>query len=756
MLKNHILLAFRHLKKEKGYALVSIMGLAIAFTVAFFAVAFLLHEMVPDQNFVEKETLYRMNSYFTKTEERIDIPSVSFGAAEELMEKIPELEAMVPIEPMRGAFDVSVGGRTFKVDNCVLTSPGFLGLFKQDLFSVKLPFEEGTILLSNAISKSIFGDIDPTGQIVNTSRGDFIVAGTFEDFPSNSHLQINAAAMSLPSQDDKIGGGYVYVRLQQGTVREKVEEKLAQFSNDLNERYGPFAYSVESADRIYFSDIRVGSTTKVINKNTLQLLLIVSAIILLISTTNIINHTQLKALFRGREVGVKKVLGIKKAQLVYQFFVESFLIVAVSFLLAMSMAQVFASEVYMYLKAVSVNQPVAIAIVAGVALVVTMLMTLSQLYLFAGIMPRRVISGNYHIGTRKHLSKAMIGFQFLITTVLVGGALLVRSQMSYIANKPLGFDEDGLWYVYSGRDSLNLQLLKNEIRSIPEITSATVSSSIPGKPDGYFLYSFHYAKNEDNLLQCQVDQDYFDTYRMSFIEKPTVLTSSGYLLNEQAVLLEEKMDGAFKAEGELLGVVTDFHTSSFLQPIYNVRFRISDETQGFLTVRIVEGKEKEAKQYLAAKWKQLYPDTPFELFNLKDQFVASHASVTDFLRVVNALTLISVFISCVGLSALSAFSIKKKIKEVAIRKVLGATVYQIAKSVNLGFVLIIVGCALAAIPIVNKFGNDWLDRFAYHTQFDLWIQILPGFLVVFVAVAIVTFKTWATAKSNPIEALRTE
>ncbi|WOK08407.1 FtsX-like permease family protein [Imperialibacter roseus] len=753
MLKNHILLAFRHLKKEKGYALVSIMGLAIAFTVSFFAVVFLLHELFPDQHFAQRDRLYRMNSHFTLTEDRVLNPDVSFDAAFELGEKIPELEQVIPIDPVRGPFNISFGGETFKVDKCIFTSPEFTELFKANLFSVQLPFQKGSILLSNNISKAIFGEADPVGQIVNTSRGDFVVAGTFDDFPSNSHIQINAAAISLSSQSS--GSGFVYVKFQEGATLGQVDPKLAELSGELEEQYGPFAYSLESIDEKYFSGT-TGFIFRAINKNALQLLVIISGIILLISITNIVNYTQLKALFRGREVGVKKVLGIKKTQLVYQFFVESFLIVSVSFLLAMSMAQVFASEVYMYLKIVSVNQSLSLAVVAGVALGVAGLLTLPQIYLFTGIMPRKIISGNYKIGSKKHLSKAMIGAQFLITTGLVGGALLVRSQVSYIANKPLGFDADGLWYVHSDRDSLNLQLLKNEVKSIPGVISSTVSSAIPGQNAGYYLTVYDLDKHREQFFECKVDRDYFDTYRIHFKEEPTSLTATGYLLNEQGVWLEKELNGRFKIEGTLEGVVSDFHKSNLRQPIQPLRFRIRDQGNGFLTVRIAEGKEKEAKQYLAAKWKQLYPETPFELFNLKDQFVASHASVMEFLTLVNALTFISVFISCVGLSALSAFSIKKKIKEVAIRKVLGATVYQIAKSVNLGFVLIIAACALAAVPIVNKFGNDWMDGFAYHTRFHWWIQLLPGLLVLAVSVSIVTFKTWVTAKSNPIEALRTE
>jgi len=755
MVKNHILLAFRHLRKEKGYALVSIAGLAIAFTVAFFAVAFLLHELFPDGNFADKDSLFRLNSSFTFTEDNTLTANVPLKAAGALAEKLPEFEKVIPIEPIRGAFNMEVGGKTFKIDKCVLTNTEFPQLFKPILFSVQQPFEAGTILLSSSTSEAIFGQESPIGQIVKTSRGDFVVVGRFADFPSNSHLQIKAAAIPIPLAGTDSGDGYAYVRLLEGTSISQVEQKLTLVSKSIEEAYGPFSYSLESADKIYAKGNN-GFILKGINENALRLVVVVSAIILLISATNIVNHTQLKGLFRGREVGVKKVLGISKLQLLFQFFTESLFVVALSLLLALSMVQVLASDVYMYLKVTSANQPVTVSILGVIGLSFVLLLTFSQAYLFAGIMPRKVISGNYSIGSKKHVAKVMIGFQFLITTVLVGGALLVRSQMNYITTRPLGFEADGLWYLYSGQDSVNLQLLKNELSNTPEFVSATISSAIPGKTNGYFLTTYHFDKRQENLFQCDVDQDYFDTYQINFKEKPASLTSKGYLLNEQAVRLEREMDGAFKTEGSLLGVVADFHTAGLMQPIHAVRFEIEDQANGFLTVRIASGEEREAKQILEARWRQLYPETPFELFNLKDQFIASHTSVTDFLLVVNALTVVSIFISCVGLSALSAFLIKKKIKEVAIRKVLGATILQIAKSINLGFVLIIAGCAFAAVPIVNKFGNDWLDGFAYHTQFDMWLQVLPGFLVLALSVSIITVKTWQTAKSNPTNALRTE
>jgi putative ABC transport system permease protein len=755
MLKNHILLAFRHLKKEKGYALVSIMGLAIAFTVSFFAVAFLLHEWFPDGNFADRDRLFRLNSSFTLTEENTLMAMVPLKAAETLAEKLPEFEKVIPIESIRGAFNMEVDSKTFKVDKCVLTNTGFPQLFKADLFSLQQPFEAGTILLSSSTSEAIFGHESPIGQVVKTSRGDFVVAGTFEDFPSNSHLQINAAAIPLPSAGLEMGDGLAYVRLLEGTSISQVEQKLPLVSKSLEDAYGPFSYSLESADKIYDKGSH-GFVLKGINKSALQVVLIVSAIILLISATNIVNHTQLKGLFRGREVGVRKVLGISKLQLLFQFFTESLVVVALSLLLALSMVQVLASDVYMYLKVTSVNQPAALSILVVIALAFVLLLTFSQAYLFAGIMPRKAMAGNYSIGSKKHVAKVMIGFQFLITTMLVGGALLVRSQMNYIANKPLGFDVDGLWYVYSGQDSVNLQLLKDELGNTPEIASSTISSAIPGSRDGYFLTVYQFDKHRENLSLCKVDKDYFDTYGIQFKEEPASLTATGYLLNEKGAWLEKELNGRFKIEGTLLGVVGDFHTFNLKQPIDAIKFKIEDQTTGYLTVRIASDKEDAAKRVLAEKWTQLYPETPFELYNLKDQFIASHAFVTNFLTVVNALTIVSIFISCVGLSALSAFSIKKRLKEVAIRKVLGATIFQIAKSVNLGFVLIISGSALAAIPIVNKFGNDWLDGFAYHTQFDLWLQALPGFLVLALSLGIITVKTWNTAKSNPIEALRTE
>lgn len=754
MLKSQIILAIRHLKKESAYSLVSIACLALAFATAFMASGYAVREFSPDTNFAELKRLYRLNATFTATEDKVTNPQVHIEAGLEVLQQVPEVEQVVALLPVRGTLTIEYGGRTYKVNHSVLTNAQFSSLLDPTLFTNTSALKPGTMALSKTQAEAIFGGKDPHGEVVKTSAGDFTVAGLFSDFPSNSHLTINAAAVPLDQAAFLRGSGYVYARLAHGSDEARVFKKMEQRSAELEELNGPFLYSLESAGELYAQGHH-GFVINGINRQAVNTLLVISIIVLLVSVTNVVHYTQLKCLYRGREVGVKKVLGIGRKQLAGQFFVESSVLTGLALLLGLSIVQLVQPDVYAYLGSDIPDGRVALPATLGIALVVIALLTLGQYYLFTGVMPRRVIVGDYKLAGKKHLLRVMVGAQFLIATVLMGGGILAWKQMQFIANLPMGFEEKGLWFLHAGDSAVNLRILKGKLANIPGIVSSSLSSAIPGVQGGYRLFSYHAGGQQQNLLECEIDADFIDTYKLKYAEAPVYQSPGGFLTNQAGKQFHE--EAQFHTEKRpMLGVVENFHLSKVTQPILPLRLVFGEVNQGYLTIRIEEGKESVVEEALRQEWETMFPAAPFELKNLKQSFIASHKSVAEQMAVVNGLTLLALFIFTIGLAAVASFSVRRKLKEVAIRKVLGASLVQIAQSVNIKYFAVTATCSLMAMPLLQWLGSRWLDNFAYHTELSMWLVVTPAAVVVGLAALIMLVQTWKTAMANPVDSLRTE
>jgi putative ABC transport system permease protein len=755
MLKNHILLAFRHLKKEKGYTLVSILGLALAFAVSFFTINFAIHEFSPDENFNHSESIVRLNSKAAIGDHTLQMSHIPTDVGNKLTDRLPELERVVPISGNGDEMSIESGGRTFWETNVVFTNHDFIDLFDSSYFSIKGDFSEGTAIVNSSLSRKLFGNANPVGEIIQLKGEYFKVAGTFNDFPSNSHLQIKAAAIPMPYSPLSQAKALLYFRMKKGSVElEELEAKANEiFSAEQEGADLFFTYFFHEAESLYERGYASG-IEKGANMFAVKLMLFCNLFILILSLSNVVSHTQVKSIYRSKEVGIKKVMGVSRKYLFIQFSIESLLIVAISLLLALSIIQLVGRDFNAYLKVTLAYYPATYFLLVAIAFFVVALLAFSQNALFAGVNPRKVIAGDFKVGSKKYLVKGLLGIQFLFASLLMGGALLVNSQMSFIANRPLGFQVDDLWYLHSGADSTDLRLFKNEIEGIPQIASSTISSAIPFGP-----YSSIYndqAKDHELVSYCEIDGDFFKTYGMSLVDNVHDLPSSGFFLNQSADQKKEDLALAGSPKEPLLGVVEDFHIRGLDWRIEPLKLSLESNSKGYLSMRIPKENVQLIRATLQRHWEALYPNQPFELLSLKNLYLSAHESAANMEVIFNGLSLLAVFLSIVGLSALASYFVKRRKKEMAIRKVLGASVEQIIGVVNYSFFVLIVSCSIAAIPFLNKFGNDWLDDFAYHIDLDILLLILPGLIITVIATGIMILQTWKTARTNPVEALRTE
>jgi putative ABC transport system permease protein len=754
MLKNHILLAFRHLKKEKGYTLSSIVGLALAFAACFFTFSFIWHEYNADGHFADPKHTYRLKSN-DAVDSPIRFPVLPISNAQYMEDHFPEVNFSVPIYQEGGEQEISVDGKMFVEELWAYTEQEAVLLFDSSYFDIKSSFEPGTVLINHSTSVKLFGRVDPVGETIDLKEGKYTVAGTFRDFPTNSHLTVNVLAIPLPSKKMEYSQGLVYVNIRPDADIVALNHKVDEESADMDKFIDVIRYTLVRVEDMYLLEMHQGPLLRGSNQEMINMMGMISAIILFISIFNIINLTQVKTLFRGREIGVKKVLGITPAQMSLQFFVESAVVVLLSAMLSVSFIQFTSGEVLSYLHIDGAAFSVSAAFLVILMVAVVALLAALQGALFSRVMPRDVIAGKFKMGERKWLLKSMVGLQFLIACTLIGSTLLVDKQTDYIMAKPLGFAIDDLWYIPSPSAETDLRLLRDRLITIPEVESATISSGLPFVGTGGILQPAGEQKELEFVAYITIDKSFFITLQTSFEREPMFLPDTGFIVNE-ALINREDLYPEPESREAFLGVVSDFHFNSLTSPIGPLLMSLEDPSSGYLTMRIDEHTKTAAQTKIKAEWDRLYDGRPFEFLALSDIYLQKHHEASELATVLKALSCIAVFISCIGLASLTGFFVRKRFKEIAIRKVLGATIEQVIRQVNVGYAAWIGGATGLAMLVVYYYGTEWLAGYAYATTLDAWVMLVPGVLLMVLSSTIMVLQTWKTARANPVEALRTE
>lgn len=753
MFKNHFLLALRHLTKEKGYTLSSIVGLALAFAACFFTFAFVLHEYTADRHFADRSLTYKLEPNDTiATPVRFN--SLPIGNAQYLEDHFPEVTLAVPLYQEGGEVKARVEGKIFLENAWVYTESRVVELFEKSLFDVRQPFAEGTVLLSQSTARRFFGRNDPVGKVIGTEEGDYAVAGVFEDFPSNSHLQVNVFSVPLPSRKMKYRQGLVYVKVRPDADMPGLLTRIDAASADMERFLDVIRYTLYNVGDVYLRSTVSSGIQRSANTQLVDDMAMVSVIILFIAVFNIVNLTQVKTLFRGREVGVKKVLGISTWQLLRQFLTESAVVVGLAAVLAMSLIQLSSAEVLAYLQMRALPAAAGSAALVGLAAVVALVLGMMQTVIFRRVMPRDVIAGKLMLGEKKWLLKGFVACQFLIACSLMGGALLVSKQKQYMLSRPLGFNVANLWYVKMPSSNEDLRLLRQRVTALPAVESSAISSGLP-----FVNYGGVVHQNDGKMEFIPfigIDENFIGTMGMTMVEQPPVFPDSGIFVNE-VLAAREDIDTRKAFSEKVVGKVANFHYGKLGGAIRELALvPDKDASFGFLTMRVAPAALADVQTKLREEWETLYPAYPFELFSLEENYVNAHKKEVELAAVLNVLALIAVCISCIGLASLTGFFVRKRFKEIAIRKVLGATVEQVIRQVNAGYWPWIAGAVALSMGVIYYFGSEWLAGYFYATNIDGWVLAGPSLLLATLAVVIMVVQSWTTARTNPVEALRTE
>lgn len=802
MLKNIFKTALRSFWKNRTISLINIFGLGVGLATCILLLMYIWDESSYDKHHKELENLYRIAVNFTEGRSSSSPAPMAYGVKSEFPEiiqsarllKYPMLESMILSYDDRGDLKVFNETNGYYVDSTffdVLTYNFVSGNPKTVLT------ENNTMVLSRTLAKKIFGDNNPLNEVITVGlpegNFDYTVKGVFDD-SQKSHIRANFF-LSIINSD--IGTWvssetswphnnmfHTYIRVQEGRSMSELEAKMDAFYQQKITEAAAVGVSLsiflQPVRDIY---LRSDLGYEIDNNGNIRNLYVFGSIgffVLLIACINFMNLATAKSEKRAKEVGVRKVIGAGKKELVNQFMGESLLMSFIALVLAFALLQVLL-PLFNNSTGKSLNlfdSSLLFPIIIGLTLVTGILAGTYPAFYLSGFRPIAILKGSKGNGfAAVSIRKGLVIFQFVISVGLIAMAFIIQGQMQFLQKTSLGFDKEQQLVIplQSEESRGNYQAFKNQMESQQGIRLVSGGSSYPGLTvlQDWLLYPE--GKTVDDVVDVYINRVTNDFFEILDLE---ILAGRGYtdeytensrrlVINEAAVrayglAVDEAVGKKLIMEWqgdiipwEIIGVVKDFHFESLHKNIKPLAFPHTNEPP-FLIAKIEADQIGGVISATEQLWKSINTVTPFSYSFLDQDFQRNYETEKRISTIILYFTIIAIVICCIGLFGLAAFTAEQKTKEIGIRKVLGATTWDITTLVSKEF-LILVGIAiLIAGPIGYYVAGKWLENFAYKMELSLWIFGAAGLVAVLIAYATVSFQAVKAALTNPVDSLKAE
>ena len=806
MILSYLQIAWRNIVKNKLYSSINIIGLATGIATCLIIMLFVNHELGYDRYNEKADRIVRVTFQGNVQGEKMNESTVMPPVAQTLKADFPEVEAATRIRDY-GKPNLIYKDKSFKEDAFAFVDPNFFQVFTLPLIAgdpKTALVEPNTIVITKAFAKKYFGNNDPMGKIINFQDGNFSpfkVTGLIDRVPVNSHFQFEVfASMSgLPEAAEPSwtsSNFYTYLVLPVGYDYKKLETKLpkvvekyigpqmqqalgmtmAQFKaggNRLGLVLQPLTAIHLHAD--FANDLSPSGDIRYI-----YIFCAIAIFMLLIACINFINLSTAGASKRAREVGIRKVLGSSKTELVWQFLTESTLITAIALLMAIGfvyLAMPFFNQL--------ASQNLTLNFTENLFLVPGLFLFMLTIGILAGAYPAfflssfkpvavlkgKLTSGNQSVGIRSSL----VVFQFLISIILIFSTTVVFNQLSYIQNKKLGYDKEQIIILPAYLLGKNSEIFRQQLQNDPRVSNISRSGFLPAGPsnnNNFFVSPVNNSSQLIKTLRYDVDENYIPVLGIEMLSGRNFFTdfstdSSGVIINETAArafgwknnatgkTLTTNFNKGEKKTYTILGVVKDFHFKSLHERISPLVMVLAPDP-GMLIVKLKPGDTGEFLTSLKTKWTKLSAEEPLSYSFLDDRYNRTYESEQKAGQILGIFSGLTIFIACLGLFGLATFTAEQRKKEIGIRKVLGASVAGIMNLISLDFLKLVLVAFLIASPLAWYAMNRWLQNFAYRITIDWWIFALAGILAVLIALATVSFQAIKAALANPVKSLRTE
>ena len=784
MFRNYLKIAYRNLARRKGYAFINVFGLAVGLACCLLVLLYVQHERSYDRFHEHADRIYRV-TWSTDFGENATVPASTLP---KFKEDFAEVEAATHLHRKR--LVVRQGGEWVGEEDFIYADSSVFDVFSFPLKAgdpeVVLR-EPSTVVLTETTARRYFGDRDPLGQTLTLNDGSALrVSGVLADVPSNSHLQFDAlislitltGVEGLSKHDQALGFmGWQYLLLTAPEAAAAVDARLDEIVQQGRETFRAYfgwwvqdsSFDLQALTRIHLYSNLSGEVGANGDARSLYLFSLVALFILLLACINYMNLATARAVQRTREVGMRKVVGARREQLVGQFLSESLLLSLGALLLAVMLAEVALPLLSLLAgRTFTISYDTStLGLFLGIAVLTGLLSGSYPALVLSRFEPVRMLQGAV-ITRGALLRKALVTFQFAITAILIIAALVVQRQLGYLQTKNLGYNTEQIVQLpLAGALRKQAETFKAEVARLPSVAKASKASGIPGR--GTFTSTVEVDEKAHQVRFIVADPDYLETMGMVLREgrgfdSALASDSAGFLVNETGARQLGLMDKIGRPDAQQvwmgvskpLGVVEDFHTASLREPIIPTVIVMDPTWYRTLVLRLRKGRVAEALAELEAMWQRFEPDEPFR-YTFLDEVVAEQYGAERRLRSLFAVfTALALFVACLGLFGLVAFTAEQRTKEIGIRKVLGASIASIVALLSKDFAgLVLVALALA-VPVAYLIMQRWLEDFAYRINLGFGVFLLAGGLALLVALLTVSYHAVKAATADPVKSLRYE
>ena len=801
MFKNYLKVLLRNLGRHKGFYFINIFGLAIGIACSILIFLFVSHELSFDRFHEKADRIYRLahRASVGGTKRRQALTSAE--TLRRLQTDFPEIVAGVKILKLEGT-PVVFGGNSVYEQRFYAADETFFDIFTVPLIhgdpSTALG-QPNAMVITEATARRYFGAVDVVGSILradftfDSTRIDFKITGVSEDIPANSHFRYDflVSSSSFPAlinaKDWSAHNFITYLLLREGTSAERFEQKLKGFTRNYlgRERFDAWVaegnyweYFLQPLTAIHLNSDLNGEFEANGNKTYVYVFLVVSLIILLIACVNFMNLSTAKSSLRGKEVGMRKIVGSSRRGLVLQFMVESVLLSLISLAAGVAIA---AAVLPFYENLIGRQVGIGlfanwliIPVLLGLGLLVGFLSGSYPAFFLSSFKPVTVLRG-ISVGRKggAWLRNCLVIFQFSVSVFLIISTLVVNQQLKYFQNKKLGFDKEQVLIVQNPGALSQTTPFKDSLRRHSNIIDVSGSDTLPGKSFNNVFFGAEGVNGKFTLNLCVCDYDFLKTLRLEmasgrFFSKEFPADSQAAILNEKAVGLMGWETPLGKKiwnleEGEkytVIGVIKDYHYESLHQEIRPQVQLLAGESmargEDYISVRLNTGDVIATIRYVGDMWERFAPGKPFAYSFLDDDYGRLYLNELRTRKLFSLFSFLAIFIACLGLFGLASFIAERKTSEIGIRKILGASAPRIVHHLNKNFIMCILIATLIAWPAAWYVMSRWLQNFAYRINLSWWMFVLAAILALAIALITVSLQTVKAALKNPVDTLRYE
>ncbi len=789
MIGNYLKIAFRNLWRHKGYSALNIFGLAIGLTCALLILLWVQDELSYDQFHSQADNLYRVEQDQNYSGRLYHVNVMPWPAAPVWKDEIPEVLAATRLGWCGGQY-YRYSDKSFLEGDVQAVDPDFFTMFDFTLLQGDrntVLNDPNSIVIDEETAQKYFGDENPIGKVL-TANDEYplTVTGILAKAPTNS--QFRPSLLTTIEFAKKTGNYYdnwgsnnirTYLLLQENSNLTEVNRKITEIVHNNRDYESDTQFMVAPLTKVhlygYFGFSDSGQAIVYI-----YIFSIIAGFVLLIACINFMNLATARSANRAREIGIRKVVGAQRKNLIYQFIGESIVLA----FLAVIIALLFVYLLLPLFNNISSKEIGIAALLQGKFLFGLLIITIltgiisgsyPALFLSA-FQPVKVLKGQLSTGRSRTLRKGLVIFQFTLSIVLTISTLVITQQLHFMRTKDLGFDQEQVIAVgIRGEIGKSYEALKSELTQLPQVENVSASSHRPTNIGSNSSGVNWDGKDPDYELvvgMSSVDFDYIETMKINMLQGrsfsrdfPSDIStdeSFAYIINETLAkiidkdpIVNETLEFA-GGEGPIIGVMQDFHFKSVREEIEPLAILIAPEWFSTMLIRLVPGDVSESLAAVEASWNRILPNYPFDYRFLDEDFELMYRVETGMSQLIKYFAILTIIIACLGLFGLASFTAEQRMKEIGVRKVLGATVSNLVVLMSGQFAKWVLVASAIAFPLAYLIASKYLENYAYRISLSLWTFILAALVALVIALLTVSYQSVKAALANPARILKYE